>query len=841
MPLHHYLPATYLAEFSPDNVSRPRRYRHLFVGDMKEGRVFCASAANVAAINNLYTLVQPTDNPELIEQIWAGFEMKLADAIDLLITGNLDAKSWIRILVPFVAAMLVRGPDFNNRFEHRLRALGFNLHEELLSEDNTNGGRLLELQRLLGPIAVAKWTVVHVIGQEPLITNDLGYAPYMNIVTGDKGISIPLSPIYSLSISPRTQRDILIAQSDNWIPIIEYVQNLPNNHEGLNRALASNAQRFIFGPDETTVEKYLGARNLINCPLEPEQLGFINNPQARAHEFTWHRLACAIEQNPAGEEAWKFDLNWNLIAKGWAPMVFFPVNLIEFPPALKRKKDVIVAEFYDPEVYYSLSMIRELEQMGEFDLLLEEAEIGLQLSVDMEHKVQFLIAIGSAYDEKMEYDAALNAYEEALLIDPSSSIVIANKGVTHNNVGDVEKALISFNQALDIDPGLSQARVNRGIILINIGECSAGIDDLTEALKSIPSGPARAAALLSRGKANQILELFVDAIQDFDKAYFEYQDPLPKSYCLFYQAIAQMNTVDPSSALNSINSAIDHYWKAPEFFLLKAEILLEDGDIEKAGGAIAKALQLNLSDDKAAVAHDYLARIYVIKEDIPKALSEHNIAISLDPEGSSMHSNRGLTLLFLGDFDRAIKDFTRAMELDECNYSAMNNRGISRSAQGDYDGSISDHESIINECKDFSDIGSSLRHLAMCNLIIDDMDKAELFAKMAMTKEPDSPHNLLIEGLIYLHQGMFCEAFKSISSSSEKQKRIPEINIYLSLPIICSGEVEKGINLAKDCWVMLTYIITKYEFRNQVQALKDRFPDQPGLDQLLVFCNDFEV
>lgn len=191
MPLHHYLPATLLASFSRDSSTSPRRKRHLYAGDKQEDDVFRTSAANLGAIKNLYTLVAAGDDPEMVDKTWAGYEASLHEAITLLIAGEVDAKAWVRVLVPFVACMLVRGPDFNERFERRISAF-IDAAGDDLSEDNTNLARLAELQRLLGPVAVAKWKALHIRGEEPLITNDLGYAPFVNRPTGEAGIAITL-------------------------------------------------------------------------------------------------------------------------------------------------------------------------------------------------------------------------------------------------------------------------------------------------------------------------------------------------------------------------------------------------------------------------------------------------------------------------------------------------------------------------------------------------------------------------------------------------------------------------------------------------------------------------
>jgi hypothetical protein len=103
MPVHHYLPATYLASFSK-NLSLPRRDRVIAVGDKRSKRVFSASAARVGAIRDFYTLVSALkDDPQLLEKIWAQYETDLADAVERLVSRSPDALTW--------AHRFIFGPD----------------------------------------------------------------------------------------------------------------------------------------------------------------------------------------------------------------------------------------------------------------------------------------------------------------------------------------------------------------------------------------------------------------------------------------------------------------------------------------------------------------------------------------------------------------------------------------------------------------------------------------------------------------------------------------------------------------------------------------------------------
>jgi hypothetical protein len=86
-------------------------------------------------------------------------------------------------------------------------------------KDNNNMARLVELQRPLGPVAVAKWTVIRFAGGRSLITNDLGYGPLRDSASGGPGMVVPpdprmSSPSYregpddSLSLAPARGRPL---------------------------------------------------------------------------------------------------------------------------------------------------------------------------------------------------------------------------------------------------------------------------------------------------------------------------------------------------------------------------------------------------------------------------------------------------------------------------------------------------------------------------------------------------------------------------------------------------------------------------------------------------------
>ena len=174
-----------------------------------------------------------------------------------------------------------------------------------------NDIRIFEFHRLLAPIIAARWIVLSKIGGDPIITNDIGYVPYANIVSGQHGIAIPLNQNQVLLIMPTMEKVVFVAEKNGWEPIIEYLVMRPDEQSELNKILTSNAQRFIIGPSENVVEKYIStSERYVYTPPDIEILGFITGDLGVAHEHTWHRLVSYISRYRPDDESDDFSVKF---------------------------------------------------------------------------------------------------------------------------------------------------------------------------------------------------------------------------------------------------------------------------------------------------------------------------------------------------------------------------------------------------------------------------------------------------------------------------------------------------------------------------------------------------
>jgi hypothetical protein len=286
MAKQHYLPVAYLAGFSEDEATLPRRRRRLVQGDKKTLTCCTAPTERLAVIRDIYTLQDSREKAQnIIDNSWAGYESRLVTCIKRLTLGTVDALEWAGVLVPFVTSLLLRGDVFRRRFTARAGDKRGILFRPMTTPDNINYARAIEVQRLLGPILAARWLVVKLPEGEGLITTDVAFAPFETQL-GEFGIAIPLDHGHVLQLIPRTQGEIAVASNNKWYPILEHRTLLAGNYVQLDETLADTAERFIFGSSRTIVERYLRSTDKDRPPIEPLDVGFINSSLRIVHEFT---------------------------------------------------------------------------------------------------------------------------------------------------------------------------------------------------------------------------------------------------------------------------------------------------------------------------------------------------------------------------------------------------------------------------------------------------------------------------------------------------------------------------------------------------------------------------
>jgi tetratricopeptide (TPR) repeat protein len=835
MPRHHYLPASFLALFSLDSETIPSRNRKLIIGDLKQNNLFSDTAEDVGCIKNLYHLFEVGTKPELIENLWAQYETSLPSAIAQLIGATLDGETWARILVPFVTGLFVRGPDFENRFNRRIKAYGI----EAVSKDNTNGARLLEFQRLLAPVITAKWIVIRVNGDGHLITNDLGYAPYANPPTGDRGIAIPLGLRHVLAISPLSERTIVYVDKGKWTPAIDYVDIPPNNHHGLNRAIAGAAQRFIFGPDEASIGFHLSTRPIQSLSIEPESLGFIPPHLARAYEFTWHRLVSVLRKNPFDKSSRDFSIDWKIVEDGWHPLVIFPTNLIEFPPPLQRIGKTIQVKFYDPELYYSISRILHLVQSGELQLAIDEATNLLPSLSKRKYKYHILLARSEACADLGKLTDALNDCLFAISLYPKKPDAYSVQGYIYVKAGRLADAIPSFSKAIELDPSFGLGLLNRGLCYFENNKLNKALEDLSKAVNLLPEGPAKAVAFFMRGNIFFKKDCYEASIADFSSALQLYPDPNEKSKCLYQRAISFFTLGDITKAIDDLSNAVA---LLPEFYdalLLRADYYMKIENFREAILDLTNALPF--APDSNASANIYHIRAICESElsIFQEANDDFERAFNLSPDKSNVAYDKGLSLMLRADLSGAIEVFKISIGNNPTNSKALINIGICFALQNRLNEAIVYFDQAILGSGGNEEIARAYRNKAIALSQLENSTGAEDAQLCAESLVPDVAETFIARGRMWCFQG---EYPKSLDTHLQVNNVINlSINPFSSIPLLLMGDKDKAKSILSEWLIKKPKLVERLNVISDFQFMQRKFPETNTIfEEFVAFIKNYK-
>lgn len=339
MAKDHYIPAAFMGRFSDETKSRSR-YQRVWVFRRGADHPRRQRPENIGHKANLYgdDLYDAT-----VDNIWKGFEQRLGATLSALCRGeNISADNWLRVLVPFVASIFIRGNDFGGRFERRYDQRDKSFDSVFTCSPNST--RLQEFQRLIPTILTAYWLLYSKSGGVPFVSNDLAIAMHRDAALGRRpGWIIPVGPNHALGPFPLPGRELVRWDGHGWNATIERRTIDRSYAPKINNCLAHCSQEFILGGSELEVIR--AASYFPDHPPTPETI--FERWQASldvrlAHEYEWHRLVTAVTK-PL-DELDATDLQHydpKIIGKGWAPPPFVAVGAPEFPTGLRLNGDSI--------------------------------------------------------------------------------------------------------------------------------------------------------------------------------------------------------------------------------------------------------------------------------------------------------------------------------------------------------------------------------------------------------------------------------------------------------------------------------------------------------------------
>ena len=338
MAKDHFIPAAVLGMFSDGHEESLRRRR---VAVQRHGRKpYIARAENIGYVNNLYDL--DGQEAKTVDSSWSGYEHRLPEAISILEDSRpLEADVWLRVLVPYVTSLFVRGREWETRYQARFTdAWGPDIFTPpanpeddhsgsirgILTTGNANGSRLIELQRLLALVTCAQWNIVHSAPRQAILNNDLGLTGTLIPHTKEQGWVIPLLRKVAVRLFPRDRRRVVTWRKDRWFAIVDNDYLTSSGNTGLNRSIAAVARDFVVGPTIQSVTEVAHAFGKLPDHRPLMEAWPFTNKELRENQYHWYRLVSLTYTNEAPPRLLEDTdietaIDWSGLAEGWMPQV----------------------------------------------------------------------------------------------------------------------------------------------------------------------------------------------------------------------------------------------------------------------------------------------------------------------------------------------------------------------------------------------------------------------------------------------------------------------------------------------------------------------------------------
>jgi tetratricopeptide (TPR) repeat protein len=276
-------------------------------------------------------------------------------------------------------------------------------------------------------------------------------------------------------------------------------------------------------------------------------------------------------------------------------------------------------------------------------------------------------------------DAIADFKEAIRLVPPEAKSRLAELhaccSISHRGLRDLASAERECNVAISLDHESPRALTVRGLLAIAKKEYDSALADANEAIR-LDANCGQ--AYLIRGQIHFIKKDYDHAIGDFGEViricpgqidgYFE------RASALIFRDRIDEAIADLSTAIR-INPRLEFLWGK------RAGAYVRKRDFKNVIADLTEELRLNPNHP---LAHSFRGAAHLGCHEYAEAIADFTVAIQQDPKDGLSFQDRGEAYLALGKWDEAIADYSEAIHLDPSAGRTYFNRGVAYDRLGDY-------------------------------------------------------------------------------------------------------------------------------------------------------------
>jgi tetratricopeptide (TPR) repeat protein len=268
------------------------------------------------------------------------------------------------------------------------------------------------------------------------------------------------------------------------------------------------------------------------------------------------------------------------------------------------------------------------------------------------YRVASLIRQGYNLVIQKNYEASIQAFTQAINLDPHYAFAYANRGNTYHEWKQLDLALADYDKAIALDPTDDAAYYNRGLLYSKLNRYDLERADYD---KAITINPNNIYALNNRGIAYAKAAQYNLALADYNKVI----------------------TIDPNNAYAYDNRG-NAYFELRQYYQALADY--------------EESIRLDPSNKSA---YQNRGQIKSVFKQYGPAIADFNQAILLGANTTHIYRVRGMAYHQLMQYQEAITDYDKAIELDPSIAITYYYRGVSKYGLKQFEAAIADCDKAI--------------------------------------------------------------------------------------------------------------------------------------------------